>query len=287
MSKNGCMGWLVAALLMSIVTPTMGQATERSWELMLDGLFSGGDEPLPPGVPALMMVGQFDEFGGAMRDRSGRESWEGGRDALIAFRTQHESHLGSIVVEPGAGHFAWSDRNAKYLALFIRKAAQTRIPAEMISWVDAAMYCSARSDADGLQACYNEDTTCNYDADGYRLPTESEWEYACRAGTTGDYYFDNDSREMDANAWSKRNSRGRHHPVGTKQPNEFGLHDMAGNLCKWCDDLAEPDKATTGFLYGEIYLRHKTGSGHPERPERLRTCFEIGTMALRSHRRIM
>jgi len=87
----------------------------------------GGDKPVPPGVPALMMLGQFDEFGGTMRDESGRETWEGGRDGLIAFRTQNEGNLGSVVVEPGAGHFAWSDRNAAYLALFIRKAAQARI----------------------------------------------------------------------------------------------------------------------------------------------------------------
>lgn len=90
----------------------------------------GGDKPVSPGIPALMMLGQFDEFGGTMRDKSGRETWEGGRDALIAFRAQHEGHLGSIVVEPGAGHFAWSARNAEYLSLFIRKAAQARIPAE-------------------------------------------------------------------------------------------------------------------------------------------------------------
>ncbi|HUT11511.1 MAG TPA: hypothetical protein VMY42_13505 [Thermoguttaceae bacterium] len=87
----------------------------------------GGSESVPPGVPVLMMVGQFDEFGGTMRDPSGRETWEGGRDAMVAFRTQHERNLGSIVVEPGAGHFAWSDRNAAYLAMFLRKAAQARI----------------------------------------------------------------------------------------------------------------------------------------------------------------
>jgi hypothetical protein len=87
----------------------------------------GGDDPLPPGVPTLMMVGQFDEFGGVMRDQSGRENWQGSRDALAAFRAADPRNLGSIVVEPGAGHFAWSDRNAAYLALFIRKAAQSRI----------------------------------------------------------------------------------------------------------------------------------------------------------------
>jgi hypothetical protein len=90
----------------------------------------GGDEPVPSGIPALMMLGQFDEFGGTMRDASGREAWEGGRDAMIAFRALDDNNLGSIVVEPGVGHFAWSDRNADYLASFIRKAAQARIPAE-------------------------------------------------------------------------------------------------------------------------------------------------------------
>lgn len=96
----------------------------------------GGVESLPPGIPALMMIGQFDEFGGQMRDDAGRESWEGGRDALVAYRERNERNLASIVVEPGAGHFAWSDQNAAYLSMFIRKAARARIPSQ---WsIDAA-----------------------------------------------------------------------------------------------------------------------------------------------------
>jgi len=89
----------------------------------------GTPDGLPPGVPALMMLGQFDEFGGTMRRPDGRETWEGGRDALLRFRAKHKANLASVVVEPGAGHFAWSDRNAAYLAMFIRKAAQARIDA--------------------------------------------------------------------------------------------------------------------------------------------------------------
>ena len=86
-------------------------------------------EPVPAGIPTLMMVGQFDEFGGLMRDENGREgAWEGARDGLADHRAADERRLASIVVEPGAGHFAWSDRNAAYLAMFIRKAAQYRIP---------------------------------------------------------------------------------------------------------------------------------------------------------------
>ena len=94
-----------------------------------------GSDIVPPGLPALMMIGQFDEFGGTMRNEAGRETWEGGRDKLAEFRAMDERNLASIVVEPGAGHFAWSDRNAAYLALFITKAAQARIP----DWpIDAA-----------------------------------------------------------------------------------------------------------------------------------------------------
>jgi len=74
-----------------------------------------------------MMVGQFDEFSGKMRNSDGREAWEGGRDAIADLREESEHNLASIVIEPGAGHFAWSDRNAEYSALFIEKAAQACI----------------------------------------------------------------------------------------------------------------------------------------------------------------
>jgi hypothetical protein len=76
-----------------------------------------------------MMIGQFDEFGKIGRDENGVENWEKDRDKLAAFRANDKANLGSIVVEPGAGHFAWSDRNAEYLALFMEKAAEARIPA--------------------------------------------------------------------------------------------------------------------------------------------------------------
>jgi hypothetical protein len=96
--------------------------------MLYRGGVPGGDQKVPPGIPVLMMIGQFDEFGRTMRDENGRETWEGGRDAVAAFRAADERNLASIVVEPGAGHFAWSERNAQYLARFISKAAQARIP---------------------------------------------------------------------------------------------------------------------------------------------------------------
>lgn len=91
----------------------------------------GGEHATRPGIPVLVMMGQFDEFAGLMRDAEGRErAWEIGRDDVVRFRSGSAAHLGSIAVEPGAGHFAWSERNGRYLAMFIAKAAEARIPQE-------------------------------------------------------------------------------------------------------------------------------------------------------------
>jgi len=89
----------------------------------------GGEEPLPPHVPALMMIGQFDEFAGRMRTEDGTaRSLLGAEASVHGFRSVDAANLCAAVVEPGAGHFAWSDRNADYLALWLAKAADARIP---------------------------------------------------------------------------------------------------------------------------------------------------------------
>jgi hypothetical protein len=88
-----------------------------------------GGDGLPQGVPSLAMVGQFDEFGGTMRDANGNEpAWQRARDGLAGLRRKNPDALVTLVVEPGAGHFAWSERNAKYLAKWMSKAADARIP---------------------------------------------------------------------------------------------------------------------------------------------------------------
>ncbi len=88
-----------------------------------------GGDGLPRGVPSLAMVGQFDEFGGRMRTEDGNEpAWQRARDGLARLREKNPDALVTLVVEPGAGHFAWSQRNARYLATWMSKAADARIP---------------------------------------------------------------------------------------------------------------------------------------------------------------
>lgn len=155
-------------------------------------------------------------------------------------------------------------------SLFARAGSSSPdCPVEGVSWGDCQIFLNALNSALGG------------DLRGeFRLPTEAEWEYACRAGTTGAVYG-----RLNEIAWYSQNSKGSTNPVGLKQPNGWGLHDMIGNVWEWCedwygDDASEgppiidyiPGSATdpTGRKSGKFRVRR--GGGWEDRPMACRSA---------------
>jgi len=136
------------------------------------------------------------------------------------------------------------------------------LPVESITWMDAVDFCNRLSIRQGLQPCYriNGDTVeCDWTATGYRLPTEAEWEYAARAGTTTDVYTgdieqplaectptDTIDPRLDRIAWYCNNSGYEPQPVGRKEPNAWGLYDMIGNVAELVWDWSDGSSYTAG-----------------------------------------
>jgi len=113
-----------------------------------------------------------------------------------------------------------------------------RRPAADISWQRGIRICNAASEWEGLDPAYTfdgEEVTWHVDAEGYRLPTEAEWEYACRAGSNGPQYG-----RLNDIAWTAADRVNTPQPVGGKMPNLHGLFDTLGNVWEWCWDFLDP-----------------------------------------------
>ena len=112
-------------------------------------------------------------------------------------------------------------------------------PVEYVSWFEVVFFCNKLSEKEDLEpvyTIYGHVVSCNWDAKGYRLPTEAEWEYAARGG---EYHKYSGSDNVDEVGWYTKNSGRRTRPVGHKKPNGFGLYDMSGNVWEWVWDWFE------------------------------------------------
>ena len=113
----------------------------------------------------------------------------------------------------------------------------TNNPVETVSWKDAVTFCNKLSSLTDLKPCYDfaiENDAISFDssANGFRLPTEAEWQFACQSGIASIRYG-----ELDKIAWFKDNSNNTTQEVGQKDPNSFGVYDILGNVWEWCSDI--------------------------------------------------
>jgi formylglycine-generating enzyme required for sulfatase activity len=164
------------------------------------------------------------------------------------------------------------------------------LPVETVSWLDAIDYCNALSRKEGLTPFYRVQGETvevpDWNGTGYRLPTEAEWEYACRAGSTTRYSFGDDAAGLGAFAWYSGNSRTLNvrlsQPVGQKRPNAWGLYDMHGNVEEWCWDGYEADyyskKPPAADPLGPSQAASRVNRGGCWRlsPQRCRSAFRVG-----------
>ncbi|MDB5392427.1 MAG: von Willebrand factor protein [Planctomycetaceae bacterium] len=211
------------------------------------------------------------------------------------FMSKFETTQGQIKKLLGHNN-SWYSR-ARHGKEFFGELNTNRLPAEGVSWFDAVEFCNTLSELEGKPPCYElkdierwensiqKATVRMLEGSGYRLPTEAEWEYACRAGTVTAFHFGDELNGKQANVDGSKPfgtatagpNLGRTTQVGSYAPNHFGLYDMCGNVCEWCQD--EYDGATYDAFSNKVAVDPLGVANGEYRVHRGGSCDQYGFYA--------
>lgn len=173
----------------------------------------------------------------------------GEAEERTTFRIDRSFAIGSKEVTVDHFNHFRKKKEIPFLQIF---SPTTDCPINLVSWYGAAAYCNWLSEQEGIpkeQWCYEPNKEGKYESGmtmpsdflqrtGYRLPTEVEWEYACRSGSDTRYYFGEPEELLDKYCWSSANALSKSHPVSSLKANDLGLFDMHGNVFEWCQDAS-------------------------------------------------